>query len=99
MAALGTHLVGVICEVNLLLLCPQAEQEISLLPFLKDTSDDPRCDARCRADSKEPFMVDVIVVISCFFRYFFGGKDRQIHLTRFSLASRFLQPCNSMLCC
>jgi len=78
MAALGTHLVGVICEVNLLLLCPQAEQENSLLPFLKDTSDDPRCDARCRAESKEPLMVDVIVVISCFFfRSYFFWWERQ----------------------
>lgn len=53
----------VICEVNLLLLCPQAEQDISLLPFLKG-SDAPRCDARCRAESMEPLMADVIVVIS-----------------------------------
>ena len=63
MAALDTHLVEVICEVNLLLLSPQAEQEISLLPFLKDASGAPRCDVRCRAESKEPLMAEVIVVI------------------------------------
>ncbi len=83
MAALDTHLVEVICEDNLLLLCPQAEQEISLLPFLKDTRGVPRCVARCRAESKEPLIVEVIVVILCLCSIFFvdfgflGVTDRQ----------------------
>ena len=46
-----------------MLLCLHAAQEISL-PFPKDVSDGTRCDARCRAENKEPLIVDVMVVLS-----------------------------------
>ena len=57
-----------------MLLCPHAAQEISL-PFPKDVlCDGNRCDARCRAENKEPLMVDVMVVLSGFIHRIRDGE-------------------------